>query len=637
MLHHLLKRCLEIDPDRPILESDGEWTTAADLERLASRLASGLAAMGLEEGDRVALLLPNCLETVVCYLACFRMRLVVVPIDYEYHPLQVGYALGHSGAAILVVDHERIPGLEEAGVLGAVPRVAVVGGEHVAGSRRAFAALLGAERELPSEAPHDESPAVMIYTSGTTSRPKGVVLSHGALATGVKKYLVRVTLTPDDVTLIATSASQPLALRCQIMPTLWSGGRVSLLRHFMVEHFVAALRRQPAKTFLTLTPGGLWQLMASPEFRSCDFSRLRLCLAGGDRVPTRLLEAFERLTGVPITEQCGSTETGPYAMNPPFGRKKPGSVGLPAHGVHVAVVDEHGADVPTGTVGDIRVRGPGIMDGYWNESAMTRKTLHKGWVLTGDLGRFDEDGYLWFMGRRKDMIVRDGHKVAPVAVEGALSEHPAVRQACVIGVPDAVVGELPHAYVILQPGATVGPEDLRTFVADRLAEFMVPAEVHVITEMPAKGPGKVDRELLRMRAITAALIEQVPFFRNASHAFLRDIIPRLDARLFTPGEVVIHEGDVGEEMYFLTKGRVAVLRGDPPDPLTVLPPGSFFGELAILRDAPRAATIRALDDVEVYALRRDGVLQLARAHADFRQYLRAAALQYAGGQEPLGG
>ena len=122
MLHRLLKRSVEIDPDRPILECDGSWTTAVELERLASRLASGLAAMGLEEGDRVAFLLPNCLETVVCYLACFRMRLVAVPLDYQYHPLQVGYALGHSGAAILIVDHERVSGLEEVGALGAVPQ-----------------------------------------------------------------------------------------------------------------------------------------------------------------------------------------------------------------------------------------------------------------------------------------------------------------------------------------------------------------------------------------------------------------------------------------------------------------------------------------------------------------------------------
>jgi long-chain acyl-CoA synthetase len=208
---------------------------------------------------------------------------------------------------------------------------------------------------------------------------------------------------------------------------------------------------------------------------------------------------------VAATEQCGSTETGPYAMNPPFGRKKAGSIGPPVHGVHVAVVDEQGADVPTGAVGNVWVSGPGVMDGYWNETAMTRKTLRKGWIRTGDLARFDEDGYLWFVGRRKDVIVRmkDGlaNKIAPLEVEAALSEHPAVRESCVIGVPDPVCGEVPHAYVILQLGEETRSEDLRSFVAGRLAEFMVPAEVHFISEMPSKGPGKIDRELLRMRAL----------------------------------------------------------------------------------------------------------------------------------------
>lgn len=636
MLHDLLRRPLETEPERPILECHGSWTTAAELERLTSRLASGLAAVGLEEGDRVALLVPNGVEAVLCELACFRLRLVIVPLDYQYHPLQIGYALGHSGAALLIASQERMPGLDEAGVLGSVPRVVVVGEGSAAGNRRPFESLLGAERTVSSEAPHDDTPAVMIYTSGTTSRPKGVVLSHGALATGVRKYLARVTLTADDVALIATSISRPLALRCQLLPTLWVGGRVSLLEKFTVESFVDTLRRPPAKTFLTLTPAGLGLLMASPDFRGCDFGHLRLCLAGGDRVPTRLLESFERLTGVAVTEQCGSTETGPYAMNPPFGRKKPGSVGPPVHGVQVAVVDEHGADVPTGTVGDVHVSGPGIMDGYWNETALTRKTLQKGWVRTGDLARYDEDGYLWFVGRRKDVIVRMAgglaNKIAPLEVEAALSEHSAVRDACVIGVPDPVCGEVPHAYVILQPGADVRPEELRQFVAGRLAEFMVPAEVHLISELPSKGPGKIDRELLRMRAITAALIEQVPFFKHASSEFLRDVIPRLEARQFVTGEVLVHEGDVGDEMYFLTKGQVEVLRGDPPERLATLREGSFFGELAILKDGPRAATIRALTDVEVYALRRDGVLQLARAHADFNRYLEAAALQYASPQ-----
>jgi len=638
MLHHLLKRSLEIAPDRPILESRGAWTTAAELERMTARLASGLVAAGLEQGDRVALVLPNGLEAVACFLACFRMKLVVVSLDDEFHPLQIGYALGHSGAAMLIVSQACLRGLDEARVLEGVSRVIVVGDEPTTGGRRSFESLLGAERTLPSDVAENDCPAVMIYTSGTTSRPKGVVLSYGALSTGVQKYLARVTLTADDVALIVSPISQPLALRCQLLPTLWVGGRVSLLEHFSFAGYVEALRRPPAKTFLTLTPAALGQIMATADFRGCDFSGLRICLSGGDRVPPRLFETFEQVTGVSLTEQCGSTETGPYAMNPPFGRKKVGSIGLPAHGVLVAVVDEHGVDVPAGTVGDIRVSGPGIMDGYWNETALTRKTLKQGWVHTGDLGRFDEDGYLWFVGRKKDVIVRGfAYKIGPSEVEAALCEHPAVREACVIGVPDPTCGEAPHAYVILQPGMAATPDELRDFVAGRLAAFMVPAEVHVIAEIPSKGSGKIDRELLRMRAITAALIEQVPFFKNASSDFLRDLIPRLDARTFAPGDVLLYEGDVGDEMYFLTRGQVEVVRGTPAQRLTVLAPGSFFGELAILKDAPRAATVRALTDVEVYALRRDGVVELARQHADFDGYLQAAARRYESGLEPAGG
>ncbi|MFM2096104.1 MAG: hypothetical protein RIS70_3228 [Planctomycetota bacterium] len=636
MLNNLLQRALETAPDRPILECNGTWNTAAELEQRASRLASGLAAMGLEEGDRVALLLPNCTEAVLCYLACFRMRLVVVPLDYQYQPLQIDYALGQSGASILIVRHERIQELEEAGVLRAKLKVIVVGEESPAGGRRAFDSLLGAERPLPSDVPPDDTPAVMIYTSGTTSRAKGVVLSHGAISTGIRKYLTRVTLSVDDVTLISLMISRPLSLRCQLLPTLWVGGRVSLLGRFSVDGCIAALRRAPAKTFLLLAPSPLTQLISNPDFPTCDFSGLRLCLSGGDRVPTRLFESFERLTGVAITEQCGSTETGPYAMNPPFGRKKPGSIGPPVHGVNVAVVDENGADVPAGTVGDIRVSGSGIMDGYWNDTSMTRKTLQKGWVHTGDLGRYDEDGYLWFVGRKKNIIVNANNKIAPLEVEAALSEHPDVLESCVIGVPHSISGEVPHAYVLLRPAATIQPEDLRAFAAGRLAAFMVPAEVRVIAEMPYKGPGKIDRELLRMRAITAALIEKVPFFKNASGDFLRDLIPRLDARQFAPGETLVHEGDVGDEMYFLTKGQAEVVRGNSPRPLTVLREGSFFGELAILRDAPRAATVRALTDLEVYALRRDAVLQLASNHADFDRYLRAAALEYANPKQVAG-
>lgn len=627
MLHELLKPTLDFDRERPILESQGTWTTAGELEKMTSRLASGLVAAGLEEGDRVAVLLPNCREAVVCYLACFRLNLVMLPLDYRHHPIQIGYVLGHSGASILIVQNERIEVLAAAGVLAGMQRVVTVGGESASRKWRTFESLLGAEREVPTETPPEDSAGVMIYTSGTTSRPKGVKLSHGALAAGLRKFLARVTLGPDDVALIAAPITRPMALRTQLLPTLWARGRISLLGQFQTDDYVSALRSPPSKTFLALLPGALRQVVDHPEFGACDFGRLRLCLAGGDHVPIGVQESFAAVTGVSVTELCGASETGPYAMNPPFGRRKPGSIGLPMHGVQVAVVDEQDDELPTGMTGQMLVSGSTIMDGYWNDCAMTRKNLRRGWVRTGDLGRFDEDGYLWFMGRKKDLILRGGSNISPVEVEAAIAEHPGVLESCVIGVPDPLSGQAVLAHVVFRPDSSATPADVLAFLRARLAEYMVPAEIHRIAELPLKGPGKIDREMLRMRSIIAPLIQRVPFFRDASPGFIRDMVPKLESRRFAPGEILVHEGDIGDEMYFLTQGKVEVLQAQGPA-VAVLREGDAFGEVAILKDVPRTATVRALETCEVYALGRAGVLGLVDAYPEFGLHLRKAMEQH---------
>jgi hypothetical protein len=401
-----------------------------------------------------------------------------------------------------------------------------------------------------------------------------------------------------------------------------------MLRQFEAADYVTALRTPPSKTFLALLPAALGQVVAHPEFGSCDFSRLRLCIAGGDHVPVGLQKSFEALTGLAITEQCGASETGPYAMNPPFGRWKPGSIGLPMYGVHVAVVDERDNELPTGKTGEMLVSGPMVMDGYWNDCAMTRKTLQRGWVRTGDLGRFDEDGYLWFMGRKKDLILRGGSNISPLEVEAAIAEHPGVLESCVIGVPDPLWGQVVHAHVVFRPDSSATPAELRAFLEARLAEYMVPAEIHRIAELPLKGPGKVDRELLRMRSIIAPLIERVPFFGDASPELIRDMVPQLESRRFARGETLVHEGDIGDEMYFLTQGRVEVLQGKAPAAVAVLREGDSFGEVAILMDVPRTATVRGLEDGEVYVLGRVGVLGLVDAYPEFGRHLRNAMEQH---------
>ena len=629
MLHHLLKRTLDTDPQRRVLEIQGRMWTASELEKSANNLAAHLMKAGVEATDRVAVLLPNCQPTVLAYLACFKANFVMVPLDYRHRATQIAYALGHSGASVLIVHRDRLDELTAEGALAGVPHLVVVGGEPASPRQRSFEELIAPTASPSFPDPIDDGDlCLMIYTSGTTSRPKGVTMTRAAMVAGIKKYLARVPLGKDDTALIAAPITRPMALRSQLLPVLYAGGCVSLVEQFTPGAYVAAMQRPPAKTYLALLPSALAQVLEHPDIRQCDFSALRLCVAGGDRVPPQLQDAFEKITGVAVTEQCGASEVGPYAMNPPFGRKKPGSIGLPMYGTQVCVVDERGDDAMTGETGEILVSSPMMMEGYWNDTALTRKVLQGGWVRTGDLGRYDSDGYLWFMGRKKDVIMRGGSNISPLEVESALSDHPAVAECCVIGVPDPHWGQVVHAFIVPKPDHEATPEAMREFLKGRLAAYQVPEEVRFIEHLPVKGPGKIDRELLKMRAIIHPLIEKVSFFRSASADFIRDIVPRLECRQFDAKETLIRQGDVGDAMYFLTRGQVEVVQEETGKQLAVLREGAYFGEVAILMDVPRTATNRAITDCEVYELKRAGVLGLTRTYPEFAQHLQEALNTY---------
>jgi long-chain acyl-CoA synthetase len=499
MLSQLLQPTLATTPDQPLLEFYGRFWSCGELEASARNLALGLLAAGLEPMDRVAVLLPNRPETVLAYLACFKAGLVIVPLDFRHRAVQINYSLNHSGAAALIVHENRLAELEQEGVLPGAPNVFVVG-EAVPARYRPIADVLLKEHpgRLPERFEGDDL-CMMIYTSGTTARPKGVMLTRGAVEEGVRKYLAQVPMASADVALIATPITRPMALRAQLLPLLRVGGCASLIEQFDANQCVAALQRPPAKTLIALLPAQLSQVLRSPGVAACDFRELRFCMSGGEHVPPSLHDEFRRRTGVELTEQCGSSEAGPFAQNPPFGRKKRGSIGLPVYGVQICIVDESGEDVAAGETGEIVIKSSFSMDGYWNDTALSRKTMRNGWIRTGDLGRFDADRYLWFMGRKRDVIIRGGSNVSPLEVETVLLSHPSVAEACVFGVTHDELGQEVQAVVILHAGPAPPEKELRAFAAQRLAEYMVPARIHRAEEMPRKGPGKIDRDRLRMR------------------------------------------------------------------------------------------------------------------------------------------
>jgi long-chain acyl-CoA synthetase len=499
-LRNLIRTTAEAQPQRPALHGHEVWTYSR-LEEEANRLARRWLAGGLEPGDRVALLLPNRPEALLVYFACFKAGLVAVPLSYGYRPPQINYVLRHSGSRVLVSHVDRldeVAGCEEA----AHVKLTAVGGDGSKyGARPLDDGTAPSGDDLAAAEFRPDDVAILFYTSGTTGRPKGVMLTRAALTAGTTKVLARVPLGPADVALVSSPVTRPFALRTQVLPTLHAGGGVVLLERSNPAEYLAALRQPSAKTFLAMAPYALHQIVHAPGVRREDFAGVRLCISGGDRVPLDLHRAFRELTGLELSEQCGMTETGMYALTPPFGRKKPGSIGLPFYGVQVCLVNAQGQDVPAGQVGEVVVHSPLMMEGYWNDSAQTRKVLRDGWCRTGDLARFDEDGYLWFVGRQKNLIVHDSWNVSPAEVEDALLAHPTVAEACVVGVADAVHGQNVHAFVTLRPGAAPPTEvELRRLAEAALPAHMVPERIAVLAELPRTGAGKIDRERLQWQA-----------------------------------------------------------------------------------------------------------------------------------------
>jgi len=505
MIADLLAKPLATKPDAPALIHAGGTWTFRELDEAANRIARNLLALGLEPGDRVAHLTPMSPELIAAWLAGFKSGLISVTMSYTYREPQITYALKHSGASVLLVHPERLAEVSPQVIgPGGVRHIFVTEGD--AGSFRPLSALIGS---APTGEPFADTPsselAIIAFTSGTTSLPKGVVFTRRAVEQSVRQVNAMIGPTADDCTIIPSPRMPMSTLRLQLLPSLASGGTAVLLGKFGVPEFAAATRKHPP-TNLLLGPAMLSNLLDHPASRDIDWSRLRVCLSGGDRVPAELHERFPKVAGIPLTEICGMTETGPYSVNPPFGRKKVGSVGLPCYGVRIRLVDPKGDDVGRGETGEMLIQAETMMDCYWNDTMQTRRMMRDGWVVSGDLGRYDDDGYLWLAGRKKDILIRGSRNVVPREVEDELLAHPSVAEAGIAGVRDCPEGDTISAFVRLRNGATVPTEDeLIAFLANRIEPYAVPQRVTIVERLPTTFAGKLDRERLKWWAETGLL------------------------------------------------------------------------------------------------------------------------------------
>ncbi|MCE9547714.1 MAG: acyl--CoA ligase [Planctomycetia bacterium] len=488
-------------PERIAVWFGGRPWTYAELDDVTDRIAGALAAKGIAAGDRVAVFLPNCPELVFAYFACFKLGVIAVPLNYRYRQLEAEYALQHSGAVALIVDQSLLAEVEKLPLaeMGVLHRFLVGGPSGGSPSFRPFDELLAGEPQPVPTATFDATQlAAILYTSGTTAKPKGVMYSHASLYRNCEIQTESFEFTPVDVLLISTAACHAAAFTGQLLPGLFAGSTCVLTFLPSPAQVVAAIERHGV-TRVQMLPATLEDLVEHLEaLPAVALKSWRCCTAGGDVVPLDLHRRFQNMTGFEITELYGMTELLSCISNLPFGPKRLGSIGKPVVRTSLRIVGDNEGELPANGVGELLVKNDAMMVGYWRNAEATAAALRDGWMHTGDVARVDDEGYCWFVGRQKELIIRGGSNISPLEVEEVLDEHPAVHLSCVVGAPDKHFGEIVTAYVALRRDwqDAPSPAELRAFVAERIAAYKVPDKITILDELPLNATGKVDRKKL---------------------------------------------------------------------------------------------------------------------------------------------
>jgi len=472
---------------RAAVRVDDAVMTYRALDEASARVAGLLRERGLEPGDRVGIMMPNVAEVPVAYYGVLRAGGVVVPMNPLLKEREVAYYLGDSGAGLIFAWHT----FADAARGGA----AQVQAELVVVDGTSFPDLLASATPDFGVADRDnEDTAVILYTSGTTGHPKGAELTHGNLISNTEVAQTDVVRAgQDDVIFGGLPLFHVFGQTAALNVALASGACLTLLPRFDAAHALRIIADHEVTVFEGV-PTMYVALLHQPDRADYDTSSLRMCISGGAALPVEVLRGFEEAFGVPVLEGYGLSETSPVvSFNHPHRERKPGSIGTPIRDVQMRLVNNEGHEVPQGEVGEIVIRGPNVMKGYWQRPEATAEAVRDGWFHTGDLAKVDEDGYFYIVDRKKDLIIRGGYNVYPREIEEVLYEHPAVAEAAVIGLPHPSLGEEVGAAVALKPGAVITADELRAYVKEQVAAYKYPRHVWIMDSLP-KGPtGKIQK------------------------------------------------------------------------------------------------------------------------------------------------
>lgn len=494
----ILTKTSERLPNKIAFYFDDRGTTYQALQDGSESLALGLKKLGVQKGDRVGVFSPSSLEFVISWFAAVKLGAGVIPVNIMLKARESRYILENAEVSTLIVHHsqmEMIHSLRSA--LTLLKNLIVIGPKPLPESFL-FADLLSEKPSSPMTldcAPHDT--ATMIYTSGTTGYPKGAMITHANFYSNVQGIIKALALDEDMVRVSVTPLFHAMGLTVNMLAVVFLGASAVIQAKLDFEEFLKANEKYKA-TMISGAPALHYMLVHDPRTKNYDLSLWKVAMSGSAPLPVEVLRKFEEKFKIPMVEAYGLTEvTTAATANPVFGTRKPGSVGLPLPDLEVKIFDDQDHEVPTGEVGEVVIRGSAVMKGYYKNPEATAETLKGGWLHTGDLGKLDEDGYLYILDRKKDMIICSGYNVYPREIEELLHTHPAVLEAAVIGVTDPKRGESPMAFIIPRPGKKVTEEELIQFCKDNLANYKVIKAVKFVEEFPRNPNRKVLKRELR--------------------------------------------------------------------------------------------------------------------------------------------
>jgi long-chain acyl-CoA synthetase len=451
----------------------------------SARVAGLLKAKGFEPGDRVGVMLPNVPYFPIAYYGILRAGGTVVPMNVLLKGREVKFYLEDPGAKLVFAWHDFAEAAEKGAEEAGAEVIPVKPGE--------FEKLLGdAEPEREVADRDGDDTAVILYTSGTTGQPKGAQLTHDNMRKNAQASRDLFDTSEDDVVLGALPLFHSFGQTCCMNACAVAGATLTFIPRFDPAKALEIIERDKVTMFSGVPT--MYNAMLNDDSRDeRDTSTLRTCTSGGSAMPGELLRGFEKAFGCMVLEGYGLSETSPVAsFNHPDKERKVGSIGTPIEGVEMKVVDEDGNEVDQGEVGEIAIRGHNVMKGYWNKEDATKEVMDDdGWFLTGDMAKVDEDGYFFIVDRKKELIIRGGYNVYPREIEEVLYEHPAVREAAVVGVPHDALGEEVGAAIALKDGEEASEDEIRAFAKERVAAYKYPRQIWFVEELP-KGPtGKV--------------------------------------------------------------------------------------------------------------------------------------------------